>query len=128
MDVMAKKRGGDGRIALLHVRSNWLGALHWGHSIHAVEPVDPMRKSGNDTHHVYVTVSDFLAAWDVIVSKQVVIRLPLLRHKMGLGTVVGAVLSFLHINPSGDCGCPDRKTWLNWLVAFEPWHYHGEDD
>jgi len=123
MDVMAKHRG-DKRVRLLHVTSNWFGALHWGDSIHLTEET----ANGKSQVQRYRTVSDFLAEWNILLSKQVTIRVPFLRHKYGLGTVVGIVLAFFHIFPHGDCGCPDRKAWYNWLFAVTPWNYHGEED
>ncbi len=125
MDVIAKLRGTN-RLRLLHVKSNVFGALHWGNSIHVVDPPD---EGDEDTYHYhYRTISDFLDAWDIIVSKQKTIRVPFLRHKYGLGTVAGAIFAFFHIYPHGDCGCGARKAWWNWLLAFIPWRYHGEED
>lgn len=125
MDVVAKHRGDD-RLRLLHVRSNWFGALHWGDSITTIE--EPEEGSKVAEVHRYKTVTDFLAEWDIIVSKQVTIRVPFLKHKVGLGTVAGAFFAFFGIYPTGDCGCPDRKRWWNFLLAFTPWNYHGEED
>ncbi len=123
MDVMAKHRG-DKRVRLLHVTSNWFGALHWGDSIHLTEET----ANGKSQVQRYRTVTDFLAEWNILLSKQKTIRVPFLKHKVGLGTVAGRFFALLGIFPKGDCGCGDRKTWWNFLLAFEPLGYQGEED
>ncbi|SRR5712692_7820587 len=124
MDVMAKRRG-DSRVRLLHVKSNVFGALHWGDSIRVVDEGEERIAGGI---YRYKTVTDFLSEWNIIVSKQKEVRVPFLRHKYGLGTVAGAFFALFGIYPKGDCGCPDRKKWWNWLMAFVPWNYWGEED
>src|SRR6266702_2534979 len=125
MDVMAKHRG-DKRVRLLHVTSNWFGALHWGDSIHLTEET----ANGKSQVQGYRTVSDFLAEWNILLSKQKTIRVPFLKHKVGLGTVAGELFARLGIYPTNNCGCGDRKMWWNWLMAFIPaWGYReGEED
>lgn len=68
----------------------------------------------------YDTIAMFLTEWIVITSDKLRIKLPIIKKEHGLGDVVGAVLAKVGIHPRGDCGCPSRKEWFNWLLSFVP--------
>lgn len=99
----------------LDVRSNPFGALHMGPSI-TITNEHGIKVS-------YETISDFLDNWEILGSRQIQIPVPFLRDKVGLGTVAGKFFAFFHVYPTENCGCPDRKQWWNWLMAFIPFGY-----
>lgn len=125
MKILARKRSSEGGVysELFHlqVSSNPLGALHLGNSITIYG--NDMGDGYGTWSESYKTISDFLDEWEILGSRQIQIPAPFIKDKVGLGTVAGKFFAFFHVYPTENCGCPDRKTWWNWLLAFVPFGY-----
>lgn len=104
----------------LRVSSNPLGALHLANSI-TVQLWDETFGIWSHNAMHYQTVTDFLSDWRIVSAETRHIRIPFLRHNIGLGDAFAFFAERLPLWFKAKFnGCVDRREWWNWLLQFAP--------